>query len=258
MFSVTGPFENDVSHREPLLEIPMSDLPTLQSSRDGRRPTTWFRLTKVFEVMGIACAVFVVGLLMVSQTGYSQETKTSDAKKLDLSKRGAVGVFLYESEDHVLVSKVVPKGPAEKAGLQVGDDIRYVNNERTKTAQGLIDEIASFHPGTRIEVVIRRAGERQTLKMDVISHAELFPNTAPAKPTKPAATATAPGATSPETARRMRVLELQLARLQAEMDQLKTTPYVAKPAPPTTNFDINGWLDQHRLGDNDGDPSLFQ
>lgn len=235
----------------------MSDLPTLQTARDGRRPTICFRLTKVLGMLVVAGSVIAAGLLSVSQTGYSQETKTGDAKKPDLSKRGAVGVFLYESEDHVLVSKVVPKSPAERAGLKVGDDIRYVNNERTKTAQGLIDEIASFHPGTRIDVVIRRAGERQTLKMDVISHAELFPNTPPAKPAATAAAA-APGATSPETARRMRVLELQLARLQAEMDQLKTTPYVPKPAPPTTNFDINSWLEQHRRGENDGDPSLFQ
>jgi membrane-associated protease RseP (regulator of RpoE activity) len=238
----------------------MSDLPTLQTSRAGHRPKTWCRLTKVFGVLGTAGALIVSGLLSVSQVGFSQETKTSDAKKPDLSKRGAVGVFLYESEDHVLVSKVVPKSPAEKAGLQVGDDIRYVDKERIKSAQGLIDEIASVHPGTQVDVIIRRGGERQTLKLQVVSHEDLFPNTPPAKPM---ATATVPVATpsspiSPEAARRLRVLEMQLARMQAEMDQLKSKPYVPKPAPPAQNFDVNNWLEQHRLGDNDGDPSLFQ
>ncbi len=238
----------------------MADLTTLQTSRDGRRSATWVRLTKAFEALGIAGALIAAGMVSVSQTGYSQESKTSDAKKPDLSNRGAVGVFLYESEDHVLVSKVVPKSPAEKVGLRVGDDIRYVDKERIKSAQGLIDEIASVHPGTQVDVIIRRGGERQTLKIQVVSHEDLFPNTPPAKPvataTVPVATASSP--ISPEAARRLRVLEMQLARMQAEMDQLKSKPYIPKPAPPTQNFDFNNWLEQHRLGDNDGDPSLFQ
>lgn len=213
---------------------------------DIRRP--W--LGKVAGVTGIAIVAIVAGI------GYSQETKTSDTKKPDLSKRGAIGVFLYESEDHVLVSKVVPKSPAEKAGLQVGDDIRYVNHERTKTAQGLIDEIGAFSPGTQMDVIIRRAGQRQSLKIAVVSHAELFPTAAPSKPTVVASPST--GTSDADTARRMRVLESQLMRLQQEMDQLKRKPYVAKPAPPTTNFDLNSWLEQHRRGENDGDPSLFQ
>lgn len=217
-----------------------------QASFGIRRP--W--LTKVAGVNGIAILAIVAGI------GYSQETKTSDAKKPDLSKRGAIGVFLYESEDHVLVSKVVPKSPAEKAGLQVGDDIRYVNNELTKTAQGLMDEIGSFTPGTKMDVVVRRGGKRLNVKIDVISHAELFPNVAPPKPV--ATTPLSPDAVTPEQARKIRALELQLARVQEQLQRVKSETFVAKPAPPSTGFDINGWLEQHRSGENGGDPSLFQ
>lgn len=229
----------------------MFRLSNSQSVHDAPHPADRFRSNRFRRLLGVGSVALVVGCVIFTRAGFSDDTK-----KPDLSKRGAIGVYLYESTDHVLVSKVMPKSPAEKAGLKVGDDIRYVNNERIKTANALIDEIASFTPGTHMEVVLRRAGKSQTVKVNVISHAELYGDTPRPKPV--VATVATPGTASSETIRRMRVLEQKMARLQQELDQLKTVPYVAPPVPPTTTFDINSWLDQHRDGDNDGDPALFQ
>jgi hypothetical protein len=229
----------------------MFRLSNSRSVHNAFHPADRIRSSRFRRLLNVGSVAIVVGCTMLTRAGFSDDTK-----KPDLSKRGAIGVYLYESTDHVLVSKVMPKSPADKAGLKVGDDIRYVNNERIKTANALIDEIASFTPGTHLEIVLRRAGQSQTVKVDVISHAELYGDTPRPKPV--VATAPTIGTASPETVRRMRVLEQKMARMQQEMDQLKTVPYVAPPAPPTTTFDINSWLDQHRDGNNDGDPSLFQ
>ncbi len=74
-----------------------------------------------------------------------------------------LGVSLSESDGRVKVIAVMPGGPAARAGLQVGDQIRYVGDQRIVTAQGLADEISDYRPGSQVELAIRRNGEKQTV-----------------------------------------------------------------------------------------------
>ena len=76
----------------------------------------------------------------------------------------ALGVLVSRSEDGVHVIGIMPGSPAERSGLRVGDEIRYVGDERIRTTQGLTDEIRKLQPGSQVDLSIRRNGDRQIVK----------------------------------------------------------------------------------------------
>jgi serine protease Do len=65
------------------------------------------------------------------------------------------------------VQSVEAGGPAEKAGLQVGDVVLNVNGKDVTPDQTLSYIIANLPPGTRVPIVILRDGKRMTLTATV-------------------------------------------------------------------------------------------
>ncbi len=107
------------------------------------------------------------------QNGREQSRRADDDDD-NVQHHAALGVSLNESDGHVRVIAVAPGGPAAKAGLRVGDEIRYVGDERIRTAQGLAEEIADYHPGEKVDLSIRRNGERQTVQAQLASRETAF------------------------------------------------------------------------------------
>lgn len=61
--------------------------------------------------------------------------------------RGFIGVVTEEDNDQLVIMSVVPKSPAEKAGLQKGDIISEINSIAISTPQELIDVLKTTKPG---------------------------------------------------------------------------------------------------------------
>jgi len=76
------------------------------------------------------------------------------AESLDLKEMGGV-----------LVSGVLEGGPADQAGLQLGDVIKAVDEEQMDSSYQILNHMASTPPGGTIKLTIARAN--QTLKLDV-------------------------------------------------------------------------------------------
>lgn len=87
--------------------------------------------------------------------------------------------FNLEADQGALIQKVVPDGPADKAGLKAGgtstaDGIRAggdliveVNGEEIKTPDDVPAAIADLKPGDDVEVVFYRGDERKTVKVEL-------------------------------------------------------------------------------------------
>jgi S1-C subfamily serine protease len=87
--------------------------------------------------------------------------------------------FNLEADQGALIQKVVPDGPADKAGLKAGgtstgDGIRAggdliveVNGEEIKTPDDVPAAIADLKPGDDVEVVYYRGDERKTVEVEL-------------------------------------------------------------------------------------------
>ncbi|HEX4892778.1 MAG TPA: trypsin-like peptidase domain-containing protein [Hyphomicrobiaceae bacterium] len=64
-----------------------------------------------------------------------------------------------------LVAAVDPKGPAAKAGLNVGDVIESLDGEPLDGAREMVRRVIEARPGQRLDIVASRNGERFTTKV---------------------------------------------------------------------------------------------
>jgi serine protease Do len=80
--------------------------------------------------------------------------------------------FGLESTKGVLVSEVVKGGPAEKGGLRRGDVIIAYQGRPIEDATQLQNEIASTPVGQEVKLTIIRKGQRQELKIQIVSPQE--------------------------------------------------------------------------------------
>jgi serine protease Do len=73
--------------------------------------------------------------------------------------------FKLEDTRGALVAMVVKDSPAGKGGLQEGDFITHINNERIRGANHLRNVVADLRPGATVEVKIVRDGKVEARKI---------------------------------------------------------------------------------------------
>lgn len=89
--------------------------------------------------------------------------------------------FDVETTEGVLVAGVESDSPAEKAGLKRGDVIVEFEGKRIKSISELRNAVAMTKPGTEVEIVILRNGERQ----EVTTSLAKWSQSKPAGPSRP-------------------------------------------------------------------------
>jgi photosystem II stability/assembly factor-like uncharacterized protein len=76
------------------------------------------------------------------------------------------------------IAQVMHGGPAERAGLQAGDNIVAVNGRPVKTPNELVAEIGVLNPGTNVNLGYIRDGKPGVVNVSIADYAELFPKEA--------------------------------------------------------------------------------
>jgi len=74
-----------------------------------------------------------------------------------------LGVNVAEQDGAVVVQSVLPGGPADDAGVQVGDTVRSVNGAAVATVDDLRSALAAIEDGDQYTVEITRDGDDQSL-----------------------------------------------------------------------------------------------
>jgi serine protease DegQ len=67
----------------------------------------------------------------------------------------------------VLIARVVPRGPADRAGLRPGDVVRALNGKPIADSSTLLREITALAPGQNAELTVIRGGKEQQVKVEV-------------------------------------------------------------------------------------------
>jgi serine protease Do len=99
--------------------------------------------------------------------------------------RGSIGVEfnaapnpaiarVYGVQNGVTVANVVPGGPADKAGLKVGDTITSVDGKPVKTGDELVNDISQRKPGSVAKLGFARNGKQETTNVTIADRSKLF------------------------------------------------------------------------------------
>jgi serine protease Do len=142
------------------------------------------------EIIGINTAIFTqtmgsqgVGFAMPSNTVANVYNQLiGPGNKVT---RGSIGVVfnaqpnpaiqrVYGVTGGVTIASIAPGGPAEAAGLKVGDTITAVDGKKIKTGDELVNDISSRKPGTKSELTIVRGGKEQKLAVTIADREKLF------------------------------------------------------------------------------------
>jgi len=70
-------------------------------------------------------------------------------------------------KEGVLVTRVIPGSPAEKAGIKAGDIIVAVNGEKVSNFRELQFKIIKLKPGTEATITVLRKGEKKNIKVKI-------------------------------------------------------------------------------------------
>ena len=85
----------------------------------------------------------------------------------DVVPRGFVGIEFEEAKDRVVVKKVFPGSPAEKAGLKVGDAIESVKASTIDSGKELAAALAKAGVGAKIRFTVKRGDKTEELTIEL-------------------------------------------------------------------------------------------
>lgn len=97
------------------------------------------------------------------QDAYSGFYDPVEAKQVLEAVQGnfvGIGVYLQESKSGIVIVKVVPNSPAEKAGLKAGDIITKVGNQDVSQASlDIVSALLKGEEGTTVNLTVTRSGK---------------------------------------------------------------------------------------------------
>lgn len=96
-------------------------------------------------------------------TVYYPEDQIEDVRLLQTGEYGGIGCIIQKIEKDIYISELNQIGPAKKAGIQVGDILKKVDD--TKIEDFSISEVSSLLKGTpdsEVSVVVERSGTEQS------------------------------------------------------------------------------------------------
>ncbi|HEY4311543.1 MAG TPA: PDZ domain-containing protein [Pirellulales bacterium] len=87
----------------------------------------------------------------------------------------ALGVTLEESDDgYLTVARVMDDGPAEKAGLQRGDEILTIDDHPVDSVRDVMQQLSRKNPNDKVDVQIRRDGKKRDVDVTLGDSSEIF------------------------------------------------------------------------------------
>jgi serine protease Do len=122
---------------------------------------------------------------------YEQLVKTGTVERgflgvalKDLDAKTAKALDLEKAEG-VVITDVIEDSAAEKAGIKRYDVLVEFNGKPIESAARLIIRVAALKPGTRIELVVLRDGQRQNLTVTLSKRPPMQPRTSDDFPIAP-------------------------------------------------------------------------
>ena len=84
----------------------------------------------------------------------------------EVQPRGFLGFDVESTDGAIVIKSILPKGPAELAGLKEGDKVLELDNKTIRTRSDLSHKVAQLSQGVRITAVIKRGTDKKTITLE--------------------------------------------------------------------------------------------
>lgn len=110
-------------------------------------------------------------------TIYIPESKMEDYELMSKGEYGGIGAMIQKQGDWVVISEPYQGFPAQKSGLQAGDEIRAIDGDsaRGKTTSAVSEKLKGT-PGTTVEVTVRHFGADKDTTYNIVREKVKIPN----------------------------------------------------------------------------------
>ncbi len=102
-------------------------------------------------------------------TNFIGASEIEDFRFMSTGKYGGVGAVIQRRGKYVIISEIYENAPAHKAGLQVGDTLMYIENEKIYDVKDLtkVRDLLRGQPGTKVIVKVKRIGIKYLLPITI-------------------------------------------------------------------------------------------
>jgi S1-C subfamily serine protease len=117
---------------------------------------------RILKIVGWAAALLLllgVGAVVGGGLVYAT-TRDNDAVTLTFQPEGEKP---FEAEPGIVISAVVPDGPADEAGVARGDILLQIDGEAVNDVAGLMRVLEQHEAGDEVELTVRHGDEERTL-----------------------------------------------------------------------------------------------
>jgi carboxyl-terminal processing protease len=99
-------------------------------------------------------------------TVYIPESEMEDYKFLTTGEYGGIGALIRKNNEHIAISEIFERSPAQKAGIKVGDIIREIDGKPVfQKNNSEINEMLKGEPKTNLDLTLERPGQHKTFKI---------------------------------------------------------------------------------------------
>ena len=85
----------------------------------------------------------------------------------DTVPRGFTGIEYDEKDGKVVVTRVLPGGPADRAGIKAGDVVVSVKDTEIDSAKEFVKALAKTHAGTKVKFTVSRGGKERDVTVEL-------------------------------------------------------------------------------------------
>jgi membrane-associated protease RseP (regulator of RpoE activity) len=85
----------------------------------------------------------------------------------ELLSRGFLGIEMQEDDKGVVIKSVLPKGPADDAGLKVGDRIDKMEDHAVRRSEEVQRLAGEYRPGQKVVVTVKRGSKEEKVTVTV-------------------------------------------------------------------------------------------
>lgn len=136
-------------------------------------PNIYIHTGGIMNIRIIVAAILLAGIVAFAADGDTKEVRGKS------KKQGWLGVTIQDVtpkfarahdlkiKEGAYVNDVVEDSPAESAGVKEGDIIIEFNSKKIEEAEDLMDAVRSTDPGSKVNVVVNRSGEKKTIAVEI-------------------------------------------------------------------------------------------